>query len=178
MLVEVDRERIDGTIVLMSDKMYEELALERLIKERFGLSLDIYRPIVFKSPVSRTGEATLFLTEKKQLYLFIAGQSKFLLGDIKKIVARMGLKAEDYFPPKGRPHYFDEVGRQKFHDVFPGRSHVNDDDILFYRTLAPYNPALVAISEVKDGTVYQYDVDASGDWRAATKFTYRRIRTS
>jgi hypothetical protein len=158
--------------------MYEELALERLIKEKFGINLDVYQPIVFKIPVSRTGDATLFLTAKKQLYLFVSGQSKFLFGDIKKIVARMGLKADTYFPPKGRPQYFDEVGKAKFHDVFPGRSHVSDDDILFYRTLAPYNPALVLISEVKDGHVYQYDVDVSDGWRVATKFAYRRIRTS
>lgn len=162
----------------MTDKMYEELALERLIKEKFGINLDVYNPIVFKVPVSRTSEATLFLTEKKQLYLFISGQSKFLFGDIKKIVNRMGLKVEEYFPPKGRPNYFDEVGKTKFKEVFPGRSHVSDDDILFYRTLAPYNPALVLISEVKDGHVYQYDPDSSGGWRPAVKFTYRRIRTS
>lgn len=162
----------------MTDKMYEELALERLIKEKFGINLDIYQPIVFKVPVSRTGEATLFLTSKKQLYLFISGQSKFLLSDIKKIVSRMGLKADTYLPPKNRPDYFNEVGRAKFHDVFPGRSNVNSDDILFYKTLAPYNPALIAISEVKDGHVYQYDADANDSWRISVKFAYRRIRTS
>jgi hypothetical protein len=162
----------------MTDKLYEELALERLIKEKFGINIDVYQPILFKVPISRTGEATLFLTAKKQLYVFISGQSKFLFGDIKKIVSRMGLKADIYFPPKGRPHYFDEVGRSKFHDVFPGRSHVGDDDILFYRTLAPYNPALVLISEIKDGHVYQYDSDTNEGWRVGVKFTYRRIRTS
>lgn len=162
----------------MTDKMYEELALERVIKEKFGINLDLYQVIVFKVPISRTGEATLFLTEKKQLYAFITGQSNFLFGDIKKIISRMGLKAEIYFPPKGRPNYFDEVGRSKFYDVFPGRSHVSEDDIIFYRTLAPYNPALILVSETKDGHVYQYDVDASGGWRVATKFAYRRIRTS
>lgn len=162
----------------MTDKMYEELALERLIKEKFGINLDIYQPIVFKVPVSRTGEATLFLTSKKQLYLFISGQSKFLLSDIKKIVSRMGLKADTYLPPKNRPDYFNEVGRAKFHDVFPGRSNVNSDDILFYKTLAPYNPALIAVSEVKDGHVYQYDADANDSWRISVKFAYRRIRTS
>lgn len=162
----------------MTDKMYEELALERLIKEKFGIMLDIYQPIVFKVPISRTGEATLFLTAKKQLYLFIGGQSKFLYSDIKKIVSRMGLKADVYFPPKGRPHYFEEVGKAKFHNVFPGRGHVSEDDILFYKTLAPYNPALVLISEVKDGHIYQFDSDTNEDWRVGAKFTYRRIRTS
>lgn len=162
----------------MTEKMYEELAIERLIKDKFGFNLDLFNIILFKVPISRTGEATLFLTEKKQLYLFISGQSKFLLGDIKKIVSRMGLKADSYITPKGKPNYFDDVGRDKFRDVFPGRSHVSDEDIIFYRTLAPYNPALISISEIKDGHIYKYDVDTSGGWRVATKFTYRRIRTS
>jgi hypothetical protein len=162
----------------MSDKLYDELALERSIRAQFGVDIDVRQTIVSRVPISRTGEATLFLTTKKQLYVYITGQSKFLLGDVKKIVSRMGLKAELYIPPKGRPHYFDEIGRAKFREVFPGRSHVNDDDILFYRTLAPYNPALVLISEVREGHVYQFDTDATGDWRVAVKFAYRRIKTS
>lgn len=162
----------------MPDKMYEELAVERAIKDKFGLAVDVHKPIVFKVPISRTGEATLFLTEKKQLYLYISGQTKFLFGDIKKIVSRMGLKADVFFPPKGRADYFDEVGREKFITVFPGRSHITKEDIIFYRTLAPYNPALALISEVKDGVVYQFDDDSNTNWRVAAKFAYRRIRTS
>lgn len=162
----------------MTDKMYDELAMERVIKAQFGVDIDIRQAIVAHSPVSRTAEATLFLTSKKQLYVYITGQSKFLLGDIKKIVTHMGLKAELYIPPKGRPHYFDEVGKAKFREVFPGRSNISDSDIIFYRTLAPYNPALVLISEVKNGEIYQFDTDASGQWRLAVKFAYRRIKTS
>lgn len=162
----------------MTDHMYDELALERTIKAQFGIDADVRQTIVRHSPVSRTAEATLFLTSKKQLYVYISGQTKFLLGDIKKIVSRMGLKADMYVPPKGREHYFDEVGKMKFREVFPGRSNITESDVLFYRTLAPYNPALVLISEVKNGEVYQFDTDASGQWRVAVKFAYRRIRTS
>jgi hypothetical protein len=162
----------------MTDKMYEELAIERAIKTQFGLTIDIYRPILFKFPLSRTAQATLFLTEKKQLYLYIDAESKLLLGDVKKLVSRVGLKAETYFPPKGRPDYFDEVGKAKFRDIFPGRGHISDQDILFYRTLAPYTPALILISEIKDGHVYQFDSDANDGWRIGAKFSYRRIRTS
>lgn len=165
-------------MVAMTEKMYEELALERKIKERLGVDIDVRQTIVGQSPVSYTSHATLFLTSKKQLYVYITGQSKLLLSDIKKIVSYMGLRADTYIPPKGRPHYFDEVGKQKFHDVFPGRSHITPEDIIFYRTLAPYNPALVLISEVKDGHVYQFDTDASAGWRPVVKFTYRRIKTS
>lgn len=162
----------------MNDEMYDDLAIERTSKDRFGVAVDIQKVILRQSPLSHTTEATLFLTTKKQLFLYISGHSRLLLGDIQKMVARMGLKAELYFPPKNQPQYFDDIGRDKFREVFPGRSHISDDDIHFYRTLAPYNPALVLISEVKNGEIYQFDSDATGHWRVATKFAYRRIKTS
>jgi hypothetical protein len=174
------RKIVEGVTIetYMSDKMYDELPLERAIRDNFGIDVDMRQVIVMKVPVSHTTEATLFLTTKKQLFLYIIGKSKLSLGDIKKLVVRMGLKAELYLPPKGRPFYFDEIGRNKFHEVFPGRKHISDSDIIFYRTLAPYNPALVLISEVKDGHIYQFDSDATTNWRIAAKFAYRRIKTS
>jgi len=162
----------------MRDRMYDELALERAIREYFGVDADICQSIVFRVPISQTAEATLFLTTKKQLFLYITGQSKLSLGDIKKFVSHMGFKADIYLPPKGRPLYFNEIGRNKFHEVFPGRKHISDEDLIFYRTLAPYNPALILISEVKDGHVYQFDSDSNTNWRVAAKFAYRRIKTS
>jgi len=162
----------------MSDKMYDELALERAIKARFGANIDIRQIITSNLPVSQIADATLFLTTKKQLFLYISGQSKLLLGDVRKIVNRMGLKAERYVPPKGRPHYFDEIACTKFREVFPGRIPVNDSDLIFYRTLVPYGPALVLISEVKNGEIYRFDSDAKTSWRLAIRFAYRRIKTS
>ena len=162
----------------MSDNIYDELGMERSIKERFGVELDVRQAILSHSPVSRTAEATLFLTSKKQLYLYVEAQSKLLLSDIKKIVSRMGLKPELFFPPKGRPDYFDEIGQAKFREVFPGRINVTSDDLVFYRTLAPYSPALILISEVKNGEIFQYDTDSTNNWRVGAKFTYRRIKTS
>ncbi len=162
----------------MNEDIYDDLALERIAKERFGLSVDIDQVIVRQIPVSHTGEATVFLTAKKQLFVYITAHSKLVLGDIKKIVTRMGLRAEIYLPPKGEVDYFDEVGRQKFRDVFPGRSNPTAEDIIFYRTLASYNPALVQIHEVKDGEIKKFDTDSSSGWRTATRFAYRRIKTS
>lgn len=162
----------------MNDQVYDDFALEKIAKEQFGVDIDISSVIARRFPVSRTAEATLFLTKKKQLFLYVTSQSKLLLSDIQKIVSRVGLKAEMYLPPKGRPHYFDEVGTQKFREIFPGRGHINAQDILFYRTLSPYTPALILISEVKNGMVYQYDSDSTGEWRQNAKFTYRRIKTS
>jgi len=162
----------------MRDEIYDDMALERACKERFGLDMEIAQVILRDMEVSRTARATVFLSKKKQLLVYVHGHSKLLLSDIKKIVSHMGLKAEVYFPPKNRPDYFEEVGREKFRQVFPGRGHISDDDLIFYRTLAPYNPALILVGEVKNGEIYRYDSDARGGWRVAAKFAYRRIKTS
>lgn len=162
----------------MNEQVYDDLALERNLRAQFGVAAEVDSVISRHFPVARTAEATLFLTKKKQLFLYITSESKLLLADIQKIVSRAGLKPEMYLPPKGRPHYFDEMGTEKFREIFPGRGHINAQDIAFYRTLTPYSPALVLISEVKNGIVYQYDSDSTGGWRQNARFTYRRIKTS
>lgn len=162
----------------MNEHVYHDIELERTLKAKFGVDAEVDAVIGRRFPVSRTAEATLFLTKKKQLFLYVTSQSKLVLSDVQKIVSRVGLKAEMYLPPKGRPHYFDEVGTQLFREVFPGRTNINAQDIAFYRTLTPYSPALILISEVKEGVVRQFDSDNTGGWRLLAKFAYRRIKTS
>ena len=159
----------------MNESVYDDMALEQIAKTRFGMSIDIDHVIVRAIPVSRVATATLLLTTKKQLLLYVNGNSKLLLADIKKIVSRMGLTAELYMPPKGQPLYFDDIGREKFKSVFPGRTSPSKQDLQYYSTLAPYNPALVQISEVKTGEIKQFDTDARGQWRVVARFAYRRI---
>jgi hypothetical protein len=162
----------------MNEHAYDDLALEKAIHAHFGLGIEVDSVIARRIPVSRTAQATVFLTNKKQLFTYIESQSSQSLSDVQKVVNRMGLKAEQFLPPKGRPNYFDEIGTKKFREVFPGRGNITSLDIQFYRTLAPYSPALVVIREVKDGAIYQYDADSSGGWRQSVKFSYRRIKTS
>lgn len=162
----------------MNDQLYDDVALERQIKAKFGVDAETESVIARRIPVGRSVEATLFLTTKKQLFLYVDGETRLLLADVKKIVSRVGLSAELYMPPKGRPHYFDEVGAAKFQEIFPGRRAVADEDIAFYKTLAPYSPALVLIREVRNGIIYQFDSDATGSWRPHARFSYRRIKTS
>ena len=156
----------------------DTLALEAAVKVNFGMAIDVRTIIAQEVDVGRALKASVFLTKKKQLYCHIHGQTRLKLSDVMTIVARMGLKAELYVPPKGQPQYFDEYGRDRFREVFPGRRATTDEDIRYYRTLAPYCPALVQINEVSDGTIYQFDADARGSWRPCAQFAYRRIRTS
>ncbi len=160
------------------DTTYDDLALEGLAREKFGLTVDIKQVLLANAPVSHTSTASVFLTKNKQLYVYVTGQARLNYGDIRKIITRMGLKAEIFLPPRGEINYFNEYAHEKFKEVYPGRSNVSDIDLVYYKTLAPYRPALVQISEVKDGHIYQFDTDSHKGWRVGRAFSYRRIRTS
>lgn len=162
----------------MKSQIYDDLAIEQIAREQFGLRVDIDHVVVRSVPVGHTSVATVFLTTKKQLFAYVAGQSRLTLGDVRKIVARMGLVAELYLPPKGQPTYFEDIAREKFRAVFPGRTDPTPDDLRYYQTLASYSPALVQIHEIKNGEIYQFDTDSHSAWRLATRFAYRRIKTS
>lgn len=157
---------------------YDELALEELAREKFGLPVEIKQVLVANAPVSHTANASVFLTKKKQLYVYISAQARLNLGDVRKIITRMGLKAELFLPPRGEVDYFNEIAREKFRQIYPGRFNISGSDLAYYKTLAPYQPALVQISEVKDGNIYQFDTDSVNGWRVVREFSYRRIRTS
>lgn len=162
----------------MNPEIYDDMALEQNIKTHFGLPANVQQVIARAIPVSRTARASVFLTEKKELMVYIDAQARLTLGDVKKFISRMGLSSELYLPPKSQPTYFDDVAKSKFKATFPGRNNPSDTDLIYYRTLAPYQPALVQIHAVKNGEIYQFDTDSNSGWRLATKFAYRRIRTS
>lgn len=162
----------------MKSDMYEDLAVEELIKQRFGMRIEIKQIIVRGAPVSHTSKASVILSTKNQLYVLVNGKSRLKMGEVKKIIARMGLKAELFIPPKGQPDYFHKVAIKHFHTVFPGRASISKDDLAYYQTLAIYQPALVQISEVNTGKIYQFDTDSASSWRVIAEFSYRRIRTS
>lgn len=160
----------------MKSETQEELSIRQAVKNYFGVDTDYRKLILYRVPAGRSAVASLFLTNKKQLFVYIESNLKVTLGDVKKIVSRMGLKSELYIPPRGRPKYFEDIANKKFHEVFPGRKSIGDEDLSFYRTLALYNPALVLISEVRDGEVKQYDTSVRGNWRVAARIVYKRSK--
>lgn len=163
----------------MTDSNHRRIiTVERLIKDQFARHFDIGKIIADQIPVNRTDKATVFLTDKKQLFVFIEAQSQQTLGNVRKIISRMGLVPQQYLPPHGDADYFDSIGREKFKLTFPGRSRISSEDLRYYRTLAVYNPAIVQIAETKTDTIYCFDSDTRGGWRAAVKFAYRRIPMS
>lgn len=165
-------------ISVMMDDAFNEVDLERRIYALFKLDVKIKAVIAKQIPVSRSASATVFLTDKQLLFCFVDSPMRLTVGDIRKIISRMGLKAMQFIAPGADVDYFENIARDKFNETFPGRTAISDDDLRYYRTLAPYCPALVQISEVITGTIKQYDSTAVGDWRPSVRFSYRRLPTS
>ncbi len=162
----------------MNNDIFDDLAIEGLTKREFGVSVDIDKVYVRSIPAGRSVQASLVLTAKNKLYVIITGAAPLTLGDVRKIVLRMGLKAEAYCSPRGKPNYFDDVAEEKFKSVYPGRHDITESDLRFYRLMAPYNPALVSVSEIKNGVISQYDPNAATGWRPVAKAQYKRIKTT
>mgnify|MGYP000998781483 CR=1 FL=1 len=93
-----------------------------------------------------------------------------------RAIARL-LRAEAYCAPKGRSNYFNDIALEKFKSVYPGRHDITDTDLRFYRLMAPYNPALVSISEITGGHINQFDPQAITGWRPSAKASYKQIKT-
>ena len=161
----------------MNSDIFDDIALEQITKDEFGVGIDIKQVIARGIPTGHTTTASVFLSTKNQLYVYISGRAALNLGEIRKIVKRMGMVADAYLPPRKDGGYFDRIAVAKFKDVFPGRTPANDGDLRFYRLLAPYNPALVRIGEITDGVIRQFDSSDSTNWRVAAKFSFRRIKT-
>lgn len=161
----------------MNNEIYDDAKLEEMTKQFFGVNVDIAKVYVRGVPAGRSAEASVFLTTKNKLYVIVTGSAPLTLGDVRKIVIRMGMKAEAYCSPKGKANYFDEIAVEKFKSVYPGRHDITDTDLRFYRLMSPYNPALVSVSQILNGVIHQFDPQADTGWRPSAKAQYKQIKT-
>ena len=159
----------------MNDEIFGDLAIERTCKERFGLSLDIAEVIARGVQTGLASQGTVFKTTNGQVWLYVASQGPLLLDDVQKIVSRMNVDAELFMPPHGETDYFNRIGREKFKVMFPGKPIVGEEDLRYYKKLAPYNPALVRLARIK-GEVRGYNTQ-NKSWHKVKEYNYSRIRT-
>ncbi len=160
----------------MNDAILDDLAIEKSCKERFDVTLDVTDVVVRAVPAGVATRATIFATANRQMYAYIASQSGMVLDDVRKIIRRMELEAETFIPPHGEADYFDRIGRSKFKVMFPGKVIVGEDDLRYYKNLAPYNPALVRLSKIK-GEIRGFEVE-SRTWRKVKDYAYSKIKPS
>lgn len=159
----------------MSDLIPDDTTIQQVCKERFDLSLTVAETIVRAVPVSASARANVFVTSNHQVYVLIASQSGMVLDDVRKIIVRMQCEAQDFLPPFAEPDYFDRIARAKYKVMFPGKRIGGEDDLRYYKNLAPYNPALVRLSKIK-GEIRGFDA-ASKTWRKVKDYTFNKVQT-
>lgn len=158
----------------MNDAIFDDLAIEKLCKEHFGVNLDIAQVVVRAVPVGVAARATVFVTTNKQVYTYIVAQGGLVLDDVRKIVSRMQTEADIFLPPFAEADYFDRIGRAKFKAMFPGKAIIGEDDLRYYKNLAPYNPALIRLSKIK-GELRGFQAESTM-WRKVKDYAYSKIR--
>lgn len=159
----------------MNEEVFGDIAIEKACKERFGVQMDVTEVIVRGIPAGPASQATIFKSANGQVWLFVVSQSPLVLDDIQKIVNRMNLEAEIYVPPHGESNYFTRIGSEKFKAMFPGKPIVSEEDLRYYKKLAPYNPALVRLSRIK-GEIRGYETQ-SKSWHKVKDFAFSKIKT-
>lgn len=159
----------------MNNESFTAEAITRACKDRFGISVDAADVVAGGFSVGQSSQAAVFKTSTGQVFLFVLSRGTQLLADVQKIVLRTECEAETYYPPNGEKEYFDRIAREKFKALFPGKRIVGEDDLRYYRGLAPYNPALVRLNKVK-GEIRAYDEHLKS-WRKVKDFHYSKIAT-
>lgn len=153
-----------------------DLALEKQITSSFAADITIQQMIARGLPLSRVAEAEVFLTSRHQLYVFIQAEGAITTGDVRKMVRHMGCEIDDFIGPRGDSQYFTRIATEKFRTVFPGRMPLSEDDLRYYYTLIPYNPALVRVKTVTHNVLYQFDPESESSWRPVIKLVYRSVK--
>jgi hypothetical protein len=161
--------------IRMNDEIFGDLAIEQACKSRFGQTFDIAEVIARGLQTGVASQGTIFKTTNGQVWLYIASQSPLVLDDVQKIINRMNVDADLFYPPHGEADYFNRIGRDKFKIMFPGKPIKGEDDLRYYKKLAPYNPALIRLSRIK-GEIRAYNIQ-SKDWRKAKEYSYSKIKT-
>jgi len=154
--------------------MSDEVKFQRMLLTQFNYRGEVDKILLANAYVGSMASATVFFDRKGNLLVFIASKTRLKLSEVQKIINRMGMKAKLYLPPMGDVSYFNVLAREKFETTFPGKRITHPDDLAYYRTLVPYNPALIVIDEVKAGVINVFDSESENGWSGAVNLSYRR----
>ena len=121
-------------------------SLESTCRALFGTSIKPKHILESNIPTRKSSYTTIFETTKGEIYALCIADTPLVFADVRRIIRDIDDGPVKYIPPQNNAEYFHAYGRQAFRDSFPGRTLNSDDDISFYVSLAPYNPALVRLT--------------------------------
>jgi len=161
----------------MSDYEYNKMRLIETIKtcrDHFNVSLPIKEVLFDDIETGPNSYCVLFRTQKNDIYALFQSTSKQTFADVKRAAKAMGLNVEGYFAPYGDRSHFTRYGFAAFQDAYPGRNSWTAQEARYYKTLAPYAPALVRVSRV-NGEIRRFNSHDS-HWHKVFDFKYAKMK--
>ncbi len=158
------------------DEIFQIESLTSNVKRLFDEQLTPAEIIAYELDLSHSTKATVFMSQKDELFAFVSGQARVTIGDVRKMLARANLMPHKFLPPKGKPDYFKNLASEYFKQVYPGMTPVSDQDLIYYKTLISQNPSLVEIKNIRSGVIKSFDPNAKNNWRAYKKFNYNKVK--
>lgn len=160
----------------MNSDFFTDLAVEASIRDNFNKRFDISKMIVRDIQVGTAAHASIFKIKGGGVYVLIRSANELSLGDVMKMARNMGIDIEECLPPAGIETYFNDKAIERFKQVFPGKHIMNDsDDLRYYRTLAPYTPALIKVARIR-GELCEFAPETR-EWRVVKRLSYAKIDT-
>lgn len=142
----------------------------------FSIKIRVKKIVTRKLLISKNTHLIIFYSQKGTLYGLLSSLNNLDLIDIQKMIKASGIEADYYLPPKGDINYFINFGKKKYQTHFPAKTEINNQDIEFYQTLAPYNPALFKINKINRKIKYKDPL--SGKLDKEFDYSYTKIKVN
>ncbi|MGD8373919.1 MAG: hypothetical protein PVI21_03620 [Candidatus Woesebacteria bacterium] len=161
-------------MINLKDTSLESREVARVCSQYFGVNVDIKHMVIADVSTGKSSFTSVFEASDHTIYALCTSNENLTLADVRKIIHGMGMEADAYLPPMGSRNYFEDYGRRAFAMAYPARKIGSEKELAYYKTMAPYSPALVRISKI-NGEIREY-LAALQRWQKAMGYSYRRIK--
>lgn len=157
----------------MSDRDYDSIRLEetiRLCRDAFHVNLPVSEVVFDDIETGPDAFCRLFRTTNGNLYALFTSAHDQTFRDVKQRAKHMGIRIKGYYFPYGDHDHFTNHGYHLFLQAYPGRRQWTLEEARYYRSLSPYQPALVRIEAV-DNELRRYN-EHDAQWHKVYDFHY------
>lgn len=161
-------------LTIMKQQVYSSQrahTVQAFCQDYFELAIPV--DMVFDDDIETSASSlcTLFTATTGQMYALFVSRESQSLADVRHHARAMGLGIDSYAFPFGDRRYFERKGFEIFKRAYPGRKTWTPQEASYYRTLVAYNPALVRVTNIRDG-IRRYNPNYATKWQHALDVRY------
>lgn len=145
-----------------------------ICRDKFNVEIKVENILLNSAFTGNSSYTSVFKNDRNEIFALCLCDGALTLADVNGIIKKMGMKPERVYPPGGDEQYFVYYAKKTYESVFPGRKCLAEQDAVFYKSFAPYSPALIRIKEIS-GEIKHFDTSWN-KWTSAINFSYYRVK--